>query len=770
MARMRGCRGKGRGYAVARLQRRDWKGCEGSGNAIFTENWRVDMGSRNASNFSLGIGTPGRKHRREGEREIEAERIAGSQVLLAFPSGTCASKRSLRAAMADDLELEKARLLSLASDFGFDEEAATQCLDNLVRLYGEDGKEFITVEHCGDDYLVALADSVADNEDWDDPKAIESEACVAINDILGGGEGMEDMDFGGEACGFRGGGSATLDHSTEDIGDDSDLEILNQMEAGCSRFSGREEGNVSHADSWCAVRQQSSRSTVNLSCLFRDQLLLYVDVGMVCHDRNANTPVSSLSSSRRMRNNASKNEHKTLSYEELQALSDIELANVVIFGNKTFRPLQLDACRAALENRDCFILLPTGGGKSLCYQDLHTCQRIGTGHRVGSLALMLGLLFPPSAWNLQLPATLCPGVTIVVSPLLSLIQDQIITLNLKYGIPATFLSSQQTAAQASAVIRELRKDRPSCKLVYVTPERIAGSSSFLDILQSLRQKGQLARFVIDEAHCVSQWGHDFRPDYRGLGCLKLQFAEIPVMALTATATEAVRKDILQALRIPRALVLQTSFDRPNLKYEVLSKAKDPLKQLGCLIKDHFCNMCGIIYCLSKSECVNVCSYLNDKCKIKTVYYHAGLASRQRVVAQKKWHTGEVKIVCATIAFGMGIDKPDVRFVIHNTLSKAIESYYQESGRAGRDSLPATCVVLYQKKDFSRVVCMLRSGQGFKSESFKTAMSQAKKMQEYCELENDCRRQVLLKHFGQHIDRQRCKNGPSPCDNCQKLSR
>uniref|UniRef100_A0A0A9D881 ATP-dependent DNA helicase n=1 Tax=Arundo donax TaxID=35708 RepID=A0A0A9D881_ARUDO len=425
---------------------------------------------------------------------------------------------------------------------------------------------------------------------------------------------------------------------------------------------------------------------------------------------------------------------ETLNYEQLCCLDDVNFANVVIFGNKSFRPLQYEACRAAMDNRDCFVLMPTGGGKSLCY---------------------------------QLPATLHPGISVVVCPLLSLIQDQIVALTYKFGIPATFLSSQQTASQASTVIQELRCGKPSFKLLYVTPERIAGNYSFMEILRGLNQRGLLARFIIDEAHCVSQWGHDFRPDYRGLGCLKQNFPGVPIMALTATATESVREDILDALRIPGAMILKRSFDRVNLNYEVIVKTKTAQKQLGDLLKERFLNKSGIVYCLSKNECADTAKFLREKYKIKCAHYHAGLAARQRTSVQEKWHSGDIKVICATIAFGMGIDKPDVRFVIHNTMSKSIESYYQESGRAGRDDLPAHCIALYKKKDFSRIVCMLRNADTFNSDSFKVAMEQAKKMQAYCELKTECRRQALLEHFGERYNRQRCKDGPSPCDNCLK---
>ncbi|XP_068647955.1 ATP-dependent DNA helicase Q-like 1 isoform X1 [Aristolochia californica] len=610
-----------------------------------------------------------------------------------------------------DLDLERARLFSLALEFGFDEEASQQCLDRLIRLYGKDGEDFVTVEHCGDDFLAALADTVQEHEDWDDLQVVESEACGAWNKILGTNF-FDDHGRIEEGVSGRNKRSSFEDLDSSSEGEQTDFEILSQKDISTNAFcrNNKKSRVTSHIASGSTSKYPGRSSSIT-----QESVQCFPD--MTCS--------ASVS-----------NDQETLGYEELKALDDVELANVVIFGNKAFRPLQHKACMAAMANRDCFILMPTGGGKSLCY---------------------------------QLPATLHPGVTVVVCPLLSLIQDQIATLNLKFGIPATFLNSQQSATQVSAVICELRKSKPSCKLLYVTPERIAGNLSFMEILKSLYQKEQLARFVIDEAHCVSQWGHDFRPDYRGLGCLKQNFPRVPIMALTATATQHVQKDILNALRIPHALVLETSFDRPNLKYEVIGKNKDSLKQLGELLKDHFQNKCGIVYCLSKSECVDVSNYLNQKCNIKSVYYHAGLAAKQRIEVQKKWHAGEVHVVCATIAFGMGIDKPNVRFVVHNTLSKSIESYYQESGRAGRDSLPAVCIVLYQKKDFSRVVCMLRSGQGCKSQSFKTGMTQARKMQEYCELKTECRRKTLLQHFGEHFEREHCKNGASPCDNCFKIS-
>ncbi|KAH9689619.1 hypothetical protein KPL70_015567 [Citrus sinensis] len=575
-----------------------------------------------------------------------------------------------------DFEFEKARLLSLALEFGFDQDSANKSLNRLISLYGDDGQDFISVEHCGDDFIATLAETMQDSEEWDDLQAMESEACGALNNMFD---------------------KRVIDNNQANDNDNSReyIDILDDSPEPKRRPTLMELDSLSDTEDLDFTIPKHKDAILNLSScpdgrsqIFTPSSVKHSSKSVDCKSGVSTSSASSVSNKKRS-SLISDNEHGTLSFEELQALDDMEFANVVIFGNRAFRPLQHQACKASVAKQDCFVLLPTGGGKSLCY---------------------------------QLPATLKSGVTVVISPLLSLIQDQIITLNLKFGIPATFLNSQQTVSQAAAVLQELRqdflhqlifvlscasrKDKPSCKLLYVTPERIVGNQSFSEVLKCLHRKRQLAGFVVDEAHCVSQWGHDFRPDYRGLGLLKQNFPDVPVMALTATATQSVRQDILKALRIPHALVLETSFDRPNLKYEVIGKSKEALKQIGQLIKDRFKDQCGIIYCLSKNECVEVSNFLIQKCKIKTVYYHAGLAARQRVVVQKKWHTGDVQIVCATIAFGMGIDKPDVRFVIHNTLSKSIESYYQESGRAGRDNLPSVCIVLYQKKDFSRVVFLL----------------------------------------------------------------
>ncbi|KAF8394630.1 hypothetical protein HHK36_020844 [Tetracentron sinense] len=334
-----------------------------------------------------------------------------------------------------DLDVEKARLLSLAIDFGFDQDSSKKCLDRLVHLYGEDGRDFITVEHCGDDYLAALAESMEDSEDWDDLQAMESEACGALSNMLGkevpdnyGNRGsyinvIEDSPEPKNQENLM-----RLDSSSD--GEDLDFRFLNNNSSVCPDKKSIRAVSQSSGE-------QPSKSTKS------------------CKSSVFQGSVSSISNGR-ICTNTSKDGHETLGYEDLQALDNIELANVVIFGNRTLRPLQHQACNAAVSKRDCFVLMPTGGGKSLCYQ-VTTPSIILPFEGLGNASFHRKSKGQDLQFASVLPATLQPGVTVVVSPLLSLIQDQIITLNFKFGIPATFLNSQQTASQAAAVIQELRQ-------------------------------------------------------------------------------------------------------------------------------------------------------------------------------------------------------------------------------------------------------------------------------------------------------------------------
>jgi len=398
--------------------------------------------------------------------------------------------------------------------------------------------------------------------------------------------------------------------------------------------------------------------------------------------------------------------------------SSLEGALKHFFGHDQFRFEQRAIIERVLKNKDTLVIMPTGGGKSLCY---------------------------------QLPALLKTGITIVISPLIALMQDQVNALQ-DNGIGATFLNSTLSYEQVSS-----RQDAilsGDIKLLYIAPERLF-TAAFSDFLGQVTQAVGISTFAIDEAHCVSEWGHDFRPEYRQLFQLRQRYPQIPTIALTATATERVRNDIAQQLRLSDPTVFVSSFNRQNLYYEVVQKGKRPYTQLLEKIRQHegASKGSGIIYCLSRKHVNEITAKLQQD-KVSALPYHAGLNSEIREKNQNKFIRDDAQIIVATIAFGMGINKPDVRFVIHYDLPRNLESYYQEAGRAGRDGEPAKCTVLFGWGDVHTVKYLI--SQKSDSNEQRVAQQQLNQIISYTE-SSVCRRKIQLGYFGERFE--------APCDNC-----
>ncbi|ALO45240.1 DNA helicase RecQ [Pseudohongiella spirulinae] len=383
-----------------------------------------------------------------------------------------------------------------------------------------------------------------------------------------------------------------------------------------------------------------------------------------------------------------------------------------VFGYEQFRGAQADIVDTVVSGQNALVLMPTGGGKSLCY---------------------------------QIPSIVRPGVGIVISPLIALMQDQVDALR-ELGVRAGFINSSLSSAEYGQMMTELRAGR--LDLLYIAPERFSQAAT-LELFDTL----PIALFAIDEAHCVSQWGHDFRADYLSLSILQQRYPHVPRIALTATADAATRDEIVERLALHDAEHFVTGFDRPNIQYRITQK-RSPRQQLLDFLRREHSGDAGIIYCLSRRKTEETADWLQQQ-GFDALPYHAGLSAEQRLRHQQRFLREDGVIVVATIAFGMGIDKPDVRFIVHLDLPRSLESYYQETGRAGRDGEPATAWMVYGLQDVIKLRQMMDGSQG--NEQFKRLERiRLDAMLGLCEI-TSCRRQALRAYFGEQA--------PDQCGNC-----
>lgn len=415
----------------------------------------------------------------------------------------------------------------------------------------------------------------------------------------------------------------------------------------------------------------------------------------------------------------------TYSFNDSQVFpwtQDVQDRLTNVFGISSFRGLQETVINCTLSKKDCIYIAATGSGKSLVF---------------------------------QLPALISTGITLVVSPLLSLMEDQTTQLD-QLGIPSIVLNSTTSREDFKRASNAMVDPSATLKLIYVTPEKLAKSNYLMAQIEKMYEAGRFARLVIDEVHCCSEWGHDFRKDYNSLHIFKRQYPETPILGLTATATPQVILDIKKMLGIPKSLVYKGSFYRPNLVYEIRSTShKDNITDLVDLITSRFYNQSGIIYCLTIKDTEDVASKLTSL-GVSCQAYHAQLDTNTRSYIQSQWYKNRCRVIAATVAFGLGINKMDVRFVIHYSISKSIENYYQETGRAGRDGRSAHCVCYYRFSDIFRATSLT-----FRERNGKERVYQ---MLNFCLDKLNCRKKLIAEYFEDTLTKDR--NDTECCDNCR----